>query len=127
MGCFRSIVAIFLLCVPGFAMGQAASSKSEVFSILQGEWVNGRGDVVTEIEGELFHQYTATLTGEVVEEKGLLALQRICPINDLVGPILVFRTFDDAWCYKLVLVERDSIDFVETDLEFPDTWYRTNN
>ena len=127
MGRYRLFLSVFLLCIPSFAIGQAATSKSEVFSTLQGEWVNSSGDVITEIDGELFHQYTATLTGEVVEEKGLLALQRICPINDLVGPILVFRTFDDAWCYKLVLVEKDSIEFVETDLEFPDAWYRIEN
>lgn len=108
-------------------MGQAAVSKAEVFSYLQGEWVNSYGNVVTEIDGELFQQSTATLTGEVVEEEGILALQRICPVNDLTGPILVFRTFDDAWCYKLVLVEKDSVEFVETDLEFPDTWYRVDN
>ena len=127
MGRYRLFLSVFLLCIPSFAVGQAATSKSEVFSTLQGEWVNSSGDVITEIDGELFHQYTATLTGEVIEEKGLLALQRICPINDLVGPILVFRTFDDAWCYKLVLVEKDSIEFVETDLEFPDAWYRIEN
>ena len=127
MGRYRFFLSVFLLCIPSFAIGQAATSKSEVFSTLQGEWVNSSGDVITEIDGELFHQYTATLTGEVIEEKGLLALQRICPINDLVGPILVFRTFDDAWCYKLVLVEKDSIEFVETDLEFPDAWYRIEN
>ena len=127
MGRYRLFLSVFLLCIPSFAIGQAATSKSEVFSTLQGEWVNSSGDVITEIDGELFHQYTATLAGEVIEEKGLLALQRICPINDLVGPILVFRTFDDAWCYKLVLVEKDSIEFVETDLEFPDAWYRIDN
>ena len=121
----RFFLAIFTLIAPSLAAGQAAVSKSEVFEYLQGNWINASGNIVTEIRGEGFSQYVAFF-GEAVEKKGSMALQRICPVNNLKGPILVFRAYDnDTWCYKLVLVERDRVELVETELEHQDTWYRS--
>ncbi|MEM7438892.1 MAG: hypothetical protein AAF393_04780 [Pseudomonadota bacterium] len=123
----RLFLAITLLCAPGLAAGQAAVSKSEVFEYLQGNRINAGGNIVTEIRGEIFSQYVAFFD-EAVEKKGSMALQRICPVNNLKGPILVFRAYDnDTWCYKLVLVERDRAELVETELENPDTWYRSED
>ncbi len=122
----RFFLAIATLCAPSLAAGQAAVSKDEVLTYLQGNWINESGDVATEINGYSFSQYVAYF-GEVIEKKGGLALQRICPVNDLRGPILVFRAVDnDTWCYKLVVVEPDRVELVETEVEYPDTWYRSS-